>query len=48
MLLDRAWTDVEVFGYLFVAAPLREQAQDFSVAWSDFDGVKIDHESAPE
>jgi len=44
MLLDRARTDVEVFGYLLVAAPLREKAQNFSIAWGDFDGVKIDHE----
>jgi hypothetical protein len=44
MLLYRTWVDVEVFGYLFVDAPLREKAQNFSVAWGNFDGIKIDHE----
>jgi hypothetical protein len=44
MLLDCAWADVEVFGYLFGAAPLRKKAQNFSIARGNFDGVKIDHE----
>jgi hypothetical protein len=47
MLLDRARTDVEVSGDLFVAAPLREQAQYLFIARRYLDCIQIDHDLAP-